>query len=78
MSFDYSKLNGLIIEKCGSKAAYAKMMGLSERSVSLKTNGKRQWKPTEICKTCQILNIPEKEIPKYFFTRKVQNIEQIT
>ena len=72
MSFDYSKLDGLITEKLKSRAMFAKEMSLSERSVSLKMNGLVQWKQAEIYKACKILSIPIKEIPLYFFIPKVQ------
>ena len=43
---DYSKLNGAIIEKYGTQYNFAKAMNLSERSISLKLNGKVTWKDT--------------------------------
>ena len=75
MPFDYSKLDGLITEKCTTRANFAKKMNLSERSISLKMNGKVQWKQTEICRACEILSINQQNIPIYFFNSKVQNIE---
>lgn len=73
MPFDYSKLSGLINEKCKTRANFAKQMGLSENSLSLKMNGKRPWKQKDICKACSILEIDQNEIATYFFTSKVQN-----
>lgn len=67
MSYDYSKLHGIIAEKCGTQAVFAQKIGLSERSVSLKLNGKIDWKQTEIAKTCMILGISAEDIPIYFF-----------
>lgn len=72
MLFDYSKLNGRISEKCGSKKEFAKRMNLSERSMSLKMNCKVGWKQEEMHKACGILNIEAEEIPAYFFDIKVQ------
>lgn len=72
MAYDYSKLNGRIVEVCGTKAAFAKKMGLSEKTISLKINNKIAWKQPEISKACVILNIPERDIQKYFFIIKVQ------
>ncbi len=68
MSYDYSKLYGLIAEKCGTQAVFAEKIGLSERSVSLKLNGKIGWKQKEIAKICDVLDISPKNIPTYFFT----------
>jgi len=39
MAFDYSKLNGRIVEKCGSQGNFARQMELSERSISIKQVG---------------------------------------
>lgn len=67
MPYDYSKLYGLIAEKCGTQARFAQQIGLSERSVSLKLNGRIGWKQTEIAKACNILGIADEHIPVYFF-----------
>lgn len=73
MAYDYSKLNGRIVEKCGTQAVFANRMGLSERTVSLKLNNKVAWKQPEMQKAAVILEFPETEIQTYFFTMKVQN-----
>ena len=67
MPYDYSKLYGIIAEKCGTQAIFAQKIGLSERSVSLKLNGKIGWKQAEIAKACDVLEIPAEKIPAYFF-----------
>lgn len=67
MPYNYSKLLGRIVECVGTQAAFAEKMDLSERSVSLKLNGKRSWKQPEIAKACEILGIQKNEIDKYFF-----------
>lgn len=73
MCFDYSALNGKIIEKYGSRYAFAYTIGLSERSLSLKLNNKVGWKQLEIAKACEMLDISSEDIPIYFFNYKVQN-----
>lgn len=73
MAYDYSKLNGRIVERCGTQAVFADRMGLSERTVSLKLNNKVAWKQPEMQKAAVILEFPETEIQTYFFTMKVQN-----
>ncbi len=73
MKYDYSKLLGKIIEVFGSQYIFAREMRWSERTTSLKLNGHREWKQTEIDRACILLNINEKYIPDYFFTAKVQN-----
>ncbi len=72
MGFDYSSLADKIVNVCKTHATFAKKLGISTRSESLKMNNKREWKPSEIVKSCDILDIPYSEIPFYFFTPKVQ------
>lgn len=76
MPYDYSELNGRIIVVFGTRGAFAYAMGVSERTLSLKMNGKVPWKQNEIAKACELLEIPEHNIPLYFFTLKVQHVEQ--
>lgn len=68
MPYNYSKLLGRITEKCGTQAKFAESVGLSERSISLKLNGKVAWKQPEISKACEVLGINACQIPAYFFT----------
>ena len=75
MSYDYSKLSGLIIEKYGSRSTFSKALGISERSLSLKLNNKVGFRQIEIEKSCKLLGINKNEIAKYFFNLKVQNFK---
>lgn len=72
MPYNYAKLLGRIVEQMGTQSNFANKMGVSERSISLKLNGKVGWKQTEIAKACQILSIDAEEIPQYFFALQVQ------
>jgi len=72
MAYDYSKLLGRITEKYGSQANFSGAMGISERSLSLKLNGRVGFKQAEIAKACKLLELPGADIPEYFFTLKVQ------
>lgn len=72
MAYDYSKLNGRIVEKCGTQAEFAKKMNLSERTISLKLNNRIPWKQPEMQKAATILDFPESDLQDYFFTLKVQ------
>ena len=65
MCYDYSKLAGRIVEKFGTQYNFAIAMGLSERTISLKMNGKVSWKDTET-----------NFIHLYFFKEKVHVCEQ--
>lgn len=72
MSYDYSKLCGLIVEKYGTQANFARALGISERSLSLKLTGKRPWKQPQISRACELLGIADNEIQLYFFAIIVQ------
>jgi len=72
MHFDYSKLLGRIAEKMGTQAIFSKKMGLSERTISLKLNGRIAFRQDEMIKACEVLDIPKEEIGVYFFTPIVQ------
>jgi len=71
VSYNYAKLNGKIVEICGSQIEFAKQMGLSERSISLKLNNKRLWKQSEMLKASEVLGISLDDLHSYFFTVKV-------
>ena len=73
MAYDYAKLNGKIVEKCGTQAVFAERMGLSERTISLKLNNNVAFKQPEIQKALPILGLTESDIQAYFFTLKVQD-----
>lgn len=73
MAFNYDKLRGRIVEIFGTQYRFAKEMGWSERTLSLKMNGSRPWKQPDICKAIKLLKLKEEDIPSYFFTPKVQN-----
>ena len=72
MAYDYSRLLGRIKEIFGTNGAFAQAMGVSERTMSLKTNNLRGWKQQEMEKACVLLRIDVADIGDYFFKRKVQ------
>lgn len=74
MAFNYNKLRGKIVEVFGYQNEFAKAMGWSERTLSLKMNGKRPWKQTDIMKALKVLNLSETDVQEYFFNVEVQNI----
>ena len=74
MAFNYNKLRGKIIEIYGSQIEFAKAMKWSEKTLSLKLNGKVPWKQTDIMTAIQILRLSESDIQDYFFAVEVQNI----
>ena len=75
MAFNYSKLKGKIVEKFGTQAAFAKALGVSQRTLSLKMQSKIYFRQDEINKVMHLLEIPLDDTREYFFTQKVQEVE---
>ena len=75
MAFNFDKLKGRIVEIFGSQAEFAKAMEWSQRTASLKLNGLIPWNQKDIAKAVHILRLDESDIPAYFFTIEVQNVE---
>ncbi|RFE01118.1 DUF739 family protein [Streptococcus parauberis] len=75
MTYDYSKLEGRIIEKFGTRDSFAKALGLTQKSLSDKLNNKTIWKQPQISKARELLEIPEEDTHLYFFKYKVQEFE---
>ena len=71
IAFNYSKLDGRITERFGTRGNFAEAMGYSKRTVSFKMNGKVDWTQPDIIKACSLLGIKKTEIPLYFFAEKV-------
>lgn len=74
MAFNYNKLRGRIVEIYGSQTEFAKAMQWSERTLSLKMNGKIPWKQTDIVNAVRLLGLSESDIQEYFFAVEVQNV----
>lgn len=72
MVFDYSRLKVRAVEEFGSLIEFAKVMNWSERTLSLKLDGKIFWEQMEICKALELLDLDEENVADYFFTPKVQ------
>jgi hypothetical protein len=71
MGYDYRKLLGRITEKCAKQYVFAEKMKWSEHTCSKKLRGDIEFKQSEIVKACAILEIPNVEIPTYFFNLEV-------
>ena len=70
--FDYSKLRGRIREKTRSETKFAPTVDMTPASLSSKLNQKTDFTSIEIQKICKKLNIPNLEIPDYFFIEKLE------
>lgn len=72
MEFDFSKLLGRIVEKFGTRSAFAAAMGMAESALSNRLSGKVHFDADEIHRACQLLDIEPQDTPVYFFTPKVR------
>jgi hypothetical protein len=72
--FDYRKLIGRIIEKFGSRRAFAEAIDISENAMSQKLSGKMKITTDDITEWSkpEFLDIPCEQIGAYFFKLKVQ------
>ena len=70
MSFDYSCLLGKIKERCKTQDTFAEQLGIGKGTLSAKLNNKTDFNASEIFRACEILCIPTKSIPEYFFCQK--------
>lgn len=76
MVYDYSKLEGRIVEKFGTRENFAKSLGVTAKSIYEKLNNKTIWKQPEISKAVELLSISGEDIELYFFKKKAQEIEK--
>ncbi len=67
MSFDYSKLRGIIREKFKTQEKFAAELGISSASLSEKLNEKSDFSHSEIVLFCKKLGIQAENIKDYFF-----------
>lgn len=71
VKFNYSKLRGKIVEKCGSVRKFSLIMGVSEVAVHKMLSGKSYWNNAKILKACSILEVDDPhEIHDLFFCSK--------
>lgn len=76
VNFDYSMLIGRIIEKYKTRRAFANKMKISEHTLSKKLNGHTPFDQSEMMVAVELLEETTESIKKYFFTQKVQQVEQ--
>ena len=71
IKFDYSKLKGRIIEKCGTQKAFAELLQITEGTLTSKLLGYTYFTQVEIARSVHILDIVSDKVTSYFFTEKV-------
>lgn len=65
--YDYSKLTGRMREYKYTQETFSKALGISETTLNLSLNNKRDFKQNEMLKACEILHIPKSRLTEYFF-----------
>lgn len=76
IAFDYSKLKGRIIEKCGTQKNFAEQLGISEATMTSKLTGLTYFSQNEIIRAMNILSIEPGTATDYFFTPRVEISQQ--
>lgn len=74
MTWDYSKLLGAIKEKYRTQDRFAKALGISRTSLSLRLNNKIEFSQNEIGKSLELLE--RDDVIDLFYTLKVQKDER--
>ena len=69
MKYNYSKLLGRLKEKNLTQAELANAIGKNEGTLNAKLNNKFGFTTKEIDGICEVLEIPNDEIGKYFFAK---------
>ena len=69
IGFNYSRLRGRIVEKCGNIETFAKLIDITPTAAGRKLSEKSSWTQDEIIKACNVLDIPANDITEYFFCR---------
>ncbi len=70
MDFNYEKLRGRIREKVRSDTVFAKRIGLSKTSLSLRLSNRLHFSQCDIYNSMRILQIPPEELESYFFDKE--------
>lgn len=65
--YDYSKLAGRMKEYKYTQETLSKALGISETTLNLSLNNKRDFKQNEILNICELLHIPKSRLTEYFF-----------
>ena len=66
--YNYNKLQARMVEKGYTQKTLAKELKKNEGTISAKFNNESDFKTSEMCSICEILEIPLQDIGTYFFT----------
>lgn len=70
--YNYSKMKGKIKELGLTQSDFAKKIGITEQTLSLRFSNKRPFRQDEIMKIMSLFSEPLENIYIYFFDKKVQ------
>lgn len=70
--YNYSKMKGKIKELGLTQSDFAKKIGITEQTLSLRFSNKRPFRQDEITKIMALFSEPLENIHVYFFDKKVQ------
>ncbi|MDR1831577.1 MAG: DUF739 family protein [Fusobacteriaceae bacterium] len=68
--YDYSKLKGRITEKAGNRKNLCAMFPMAHSTLWNRLNNKAYFTQSEIERMCEILEISDKDIKEYFFSKQ--------
>lgn len=68
IQYNYSKLSGRMKEYGYTQESLSKGIGVSETTLNLSLNNKRNFKQDEMLKICELLHISNERLTEYFFT----------
>ena len=69
--FDYSLLEARIVERYGTREAFAKALGVPESILRRWLGNLRYWPHDQMVKAVKLLEIQEAEVGDYFYRRMV-------
>lgn len=75
MGFAYDKLKGKIKEVFQTQEAFAKALGMSKTTLSLKLNNTSEFSQSEMLHALELLGEKPAMVDLYFFTPKVRKTE---
>lgn len=64
---EQSKIEKRIIARFGTQKAFSQASGIPESTLSRLLSGEGSWRQEHMAKAIEVLKIPAREIPAYFF-----------
>ena len=72
VEYNYSKIKGKIKELGLTQSDFARKIGITEQTLSLRFSNKRSFRQDEITKIMALFSEPIENVHIYFFNKKVQ------